>query len=60
MSVFIVCFYFREEEFLVEKDSFRRSAFMIIEEMVDLSSRHPAELVDEVCIAGTGNFSFWT
>lgn len=39
---------FREEEFLKKKDLFRRNAFLIIKEMVGLSSAHPSVFVDEV------------
>ncbi|XP_051284366.1 uncharacterized protein LOC127378981 [Dicentrarchus labrax] len=38
----------REEEFLKKRDYFRRNAFWIIEEMVELSPQHPSVLVDEV------------
>ncbi|XP_073319520.1 uncharacterized protein [Pagrus major] len=43
----------REEEFLKKQELFRRNAFLIIKEMVDMASKkerpaHPSELVDEV------------
>lgn len=45
------CLYFREKaavEFMKD-DHFRSSAFLIIDEMVELSRRRPSVLVDEVC-----------
>ncbi|XP_035533508.1 uncharacterized protein LOC118339840 [Morone saxatilis] len=38
----------KEEAFLKKRETFRRNAFWIIEEMVGLSPRHPSVLVDEV------------
>ena len=48
-------YYFREEaaaEF-IEDDPFRHNAFVIINEMLELSLGRHSVLVDEVCLVGT-------
>ena len=47
---------FREEEYLIEADLFRRNAFLVIKEMVAMlleNNKRRSELVDEVCVLET-------